>query len=120
MTLRIGRAIFVALLALAIATLPASVGFAARAAMATDEAVTQAMPDCVHYQHNAPSGTTQKKAHDGSCLAACAVACFGFAAATNVTGIAYSALETAALKPVRARIDLSSLMGAPPFRPPRA
>lgn len=122
MTLRIGRAIFVALLAVAIATLPASVGFAAGAAMATDTVVTQAMPmpDCDHHHHNAPNGTTQKTAHDGACLAACAVACFGFAAATNVSGIAYLAPVSAALKPLRASTAISSLMGTPPFRPPRS
>jgi glutamate mutase epsilon subunit len=117
-TTRIGRAIFVALLAVAIATLPASLGFAAGATMASDVAAMQAMPDCDHHQHNAPSGQPQKPAHDAACLAACALN-FGFTA-TDVSGIAYSAPESAALKPMRASTALSSLMGSPPFRPPRA
>lgn len=117
-SIRIARTIFVALLAVAIATLPATLGFAAGASMASDVTVTQAMPDCDHH-HSAPSGPTQKTADHGACMAACALACFGFTA-THVSGIAYSVPASAALKPVRASTAISSLMGSPPFRPPRA
>ena len=119
MTKRIARSIFVALLAVAIATLPATVGFAASVGAATEMSVTQAMPDCDHHRHSAPADQTQKSADHAACLAACAAICFGFTA-TDVTGIAYAAPASAALKPLRTSAALSSLMGSPPFRPPRA
>ena len=118
-TNRIARSILVALLAVAIATLPAAVGFAASVAAATEMSVTQAMPDCDHHRHAAPADKTQKPTHDAACLAACAAICFGFTA-TDVSGIAYAAPVSAALKLVRADTAISSLMGSPPFRPPRA
>lgn len=119
MTIRIARTIFSALLAVAIATLPAAVGFTAGVAAATDMSVTQAMPDCDHDQRTAPADKTQKSADHAACMAACMAICFGFTA-TNVSGIAYSAPVVAALKPARASGHISSLMGSPPFRPPRA
>ena len=118
-TNRIARTLFVALLAVAIATLPAAVGFAASVAAATEMSVTQAMPDCDHHHHSAPADQTQKPAHDAACMAACAAICFGFTA-FGVSGIAYAAPVSAALKPLRASTALSSLLGSPPFRPPRA
>jgi hypothetical protein len=118
--LRIARTILVALLAMALAILPARVGFAASVAAATDMSVTQAMPDCEHHQHHsAPADHTQKPAHDAACLAACAAICSGFTA-TDVSGIAYAAPEAATLKPMHVSTALASLMGSPPFRPPRA
>lgn len=119
MTNRIARSIFVALLAVAIATLPAAVGFAASVGAATEMSATQAMPDCDHHRHSAPADQTQKSADHAACMAACAAICFGFTA-TDVTGIAYAAPVSAALKPLRTSTALSSLMGSPPFRPPRA
>lgn len=118
-TIRTARSIFVLLLAVAIATLPVTLGFAAVAStkMAV-MAVTQAMPDC-DQQHHGASSETQKTADHGRRLAACAATCICFTD-TDVSGIAYSAPESAALKPVRARISVSSLIGSPPFRPPRA
>ena len=118
-TNHIARSIFVALLAVAIATLPAAVGFAASVAAATDLSVTQAMPDCDHHHHSAPAGKTQKPAHDAACLAACAAICSGITA-TDVSSIAYAAPVSAALKLVHASTAHSSLIGSPPFRPPRA
>jgi len=118
-TNRIARTIFAALLAVAIATLPATVGFTASVAAATDMSVTQAMPDCDHHHHAAPADKTQKSADHAACMAACAAICFGFTA-TDVSGIAYSAPVSAALKLVHADTAISSLMGSPPFRPPRA
>lgn len=119
MTIRIARRIFVALLAVALATLPATVGFAASVAAATEMSVTHAMPDCDHHHHSAPADKTQKSADHAACMAACAAICFGFTA-TDVSGIAYTAPVSAALKPLRASTAISSLMGSPPFRPPRA
>ena len=118
-TNRIARSILVALLAVAIATLPAAVGFAASVAAATDMSVTQAMPDCDHHRHGAPADKSQKPAHDAACLAACAAICSGITA-TDVSGIAYAAPVSATLKLVRADTAVPSLMGSPPFRPPRA
>ncbi|MBI3704583.1 MAG: hypothetical protein HY244_12245 [Rhizobiales bacterium] len=116
-TNRIARSIFVALLAVAIATLPATVGSASVASAANVEAA-QAMPDCDHHRHSAPSGKTQKFADEGACLAACAIHCFSFTG-LNVSSIAFSSLVVAALKPLRAGTGISALMGSPPFRPPR-
>ena len=118
-TNRIARSIFVALLAVAIATLPATVGFAADASSAANVEAAQAMPDCDHHHHNAPSGKPQKSADDGACLAACAIHCFNFTG-PNVSAITFSSLVVAALKPLRVDSNISSLMGSPPFRPPRA
>ena len=118
-TNRIARRIFVALLAVAIATLPATVGFAASVAAATEMSVTQAMPDCDHHQHQAPSKQSQKSTEHAACMAACAAICFGFTA-FDASGIAYAAPVSAALKPLRASTAIFSLMGSPPFRPPRA
>lgn len=118
-TLRIGRTILVALLAMAIAILPARVGFAASMAAATEMSVTQAMPDCDHQHHKAPVHKTQKPAHDTACLAACAAICSGFSA-TDVSNIAYAAPRGIALKLMPVNTALFSLMGSPPFRPPRA
>lgn len=118
-TKRIARTLFVALLAVAIATLPATVGFAASVAAATELSVTQATPDCDHHHHTAPADKTQKSTDHAACMAACAAICFGFTA-FDASGIAYAAPVSAALKPLRASTAISSLMGSPPFRPPRA
>lgn len=117
--MRSGRAIFAVLLAVAVAALPASLGFVPGAAAATTVAVVDAVPDCDHHHHTAPAKETQKTADHSACLAACAAICIGVTP-TNVSGIAYSALEAAALKPGRSHDRISSLMGSPPFRPPRA
>ena len=69
--------------------------------------------------HNVPADKTQKPAHDAACLAACAAICSSITA-SDVSGIAYAAPVSGALKLVRASTMLSSLMGSPPFRPPRA
>jgi hypothetical protein len=120
MTVRVGRAICAVLLAMAIAMLPVSAGFAsaAPAAAPTVASVLQAMPDCDHHQHQAPSKQTHNTADHDACLVSCAL-CFGFVGA-EVSGIAYAVIPGAALQPVHARVDLSSLMGSPPFRPPRS
>lgn len=118
MTLRIGRAIFAALIGLSVATLPAVTGFAVSAATATEISAVEAMPDCDHH-HNAPSDRTQKTADDCGCMAACALKCFNFMAA-GLSGIAFLSPASEALKPARTSGNISSLMGSPPFRPPRA
>jgi hypothetical protein len=119
-TNRIVRSIFVVLLAVAIAMLPASMGVAtALPATSGIAAAAQAMPDCEQHHHRdkAPSKQTQKTADHGACVVSCAL-CFGFVGA-DVTTIAYAVIPGTALKPARTQDDISSLMGLPPFRPPR-
>lgn len=116
--MRIGRTIVAVLVALAVATLPAATGFAAGATTAAEISASPAMPDCDHH-HNAPGGKTQKSMDDGACMAACALNCFNFMAA-GFSAIAFSSLATATLKPVHASNIFASLMGSPPFRPPRS
>jgi hypothetical protein len=118
MTLRIGRTIFAVLIGLSVATLPAATGFAASAATATEMSASKAMPDCDHH-HNAPSDKTQKTAGDCACMAACALTCFSFTA-PGFSGITFSSLASATLKPVRTSTNVSSRMGSPPYRPPRS
>jgi uncharacterized protein involved in copper resistance len=117
--MRIGRTIVAVLISLAVATLPAATGFASGAMTAMEIAASPAMPDCDHHHHNAPGGKTQKSMDDGACMAACALNCFNVMAAA-FTGIAFSSPATAARKPARTSGNISSLMGSPPFRPPRA
>jgi uncharacterized protein involved in copper resistance len=117
--MRIGRTIVAVLVALSVATLPAATGFASGAMTAMEISASPAMPDCDHHHHNAPGGKTQKSMDDGACMAACALNCFNFMAAA-FSGIAFSSPATAALKPVHASNIFASLMGSPPFRPPRA
>jgi uncharacterized protein involved in copper resistance len=119
MIIRIGRTIFAVLIGLSVATLPAATGFAAGATTATEISASEAMPDCDHHHHNAPSDKTQKTAHDAACMAGCALTCFSFTA-TGFSGIAFSSPASAALKPVRTGNNISSRMGSPPFRPPRS
>ena len=117
MTIRIGRAIFVVLVSLSVATLPTAVGFATNMAPTTTEiSASETMPDCDHH-HNVPSDKTQKTANDCACMAACALNCFNFTA-TGCSGIAYSPSASAAVKLVRTSSNVSSRMGSPPFRPP--
>jgi hypothetical protein len=118
MILRIGQTIVAVLFALSVATLPATLGFAAVASTATEISASEAMPDCEHH-HNAPGGKTQKSMDDCASMAGCALKCFNFTG-TILAGIAYSSSASAALKPVHASNIFASQMGSPPFRPPRA
>ena len=120
--MRIGRTIVAVLVALAVATLPAATGFASGAMTATEISASPAMPDCDHHHHhhhNAPGGKTQKSMDDCASMAGCALKCFNFTG-TILAGIAYSSSASAALKPFHASNIFASLMGSPPFRPPRA
>jgi len=119
MNMRIGRTVFVILVALSVATLPTASGFAAGATtIMTDVSASNAIPDCDHH-HNAPSDKTQKTTDDSACMANCALACFGFTA-TGLSSFIISSPISAALKPVRTNTHVSSRMGSPPFRPPRS
>ncbi len=115
------RSILVALLAVAIAMLPASMGVTTAAAAAGAVTVAApAMPDCEHHrhQHPAPVKQTQKTVDHSNCISGCAL-CFGFVG-PEFTGMAHVITPSAALQPMLAGTDICSLMGSPPFRPPRS
>ena len=113
-----GRAIFVLLIALSVATLPAAVGFAA-ASKTVEISAAEPMPDCDHHHHNVPSGKTQKTIDDGACMASCAGACFGFTA-TEFSDILFSSTLGVMPKFIRTSDSVSSATDYLPFRPPRA
>jgi hypothetical protein len=116
--MHIGRAIFAVLIGLSVAMLPATIGIAAGVATATAVSASQTMPDCDHH-HNAPASQPYKAINGGTCIAGCALSCFGFTA-TEYSGISFSSPVSAALKPLGVSRNISSQMGSPPFRPPRA
>jgi hypothetical protein len=119
MNIRIGRTIFAVLVALSVATLPAAVGFAA-GGKTMGASASETTPDCDHRHHNnPPNNKTQKTGDDGACLAACAVACFGFVTA-DFPSIAFLLPMSTAPKFIRASDNVPSRMGSLPFRPPRA
>ena len=108
-------------LAVAIAMLPLSIRVATAAPVAPSVASgVEAMPNSSHHQHHdsVPSGQTQKSLDHGVCIAGCAV-CFGFVGA-SVAEIAYALPASIALMPAYTSDNFPSLMGSPPFRPPRA
>jgi len=114
---RLGRAIFAVLIGLSVALLPATTGFAAGVTTPM-ESSAGAISDCDHH-HNAPAGQTHKAINGGACMADCALSCFSFAA-TGYSAIAFSSPVSDTLKPARVSDSISSLMGSPPFRPPRS
>jgi hypothetical protein len=118
MTMNFGRTILVAVLALSVAMLPAAIGFAA-GSKTMEVAASETMPDCDHHHHKMPSDKTQKTTDDGACMAACAVACFGFTA-TEFSEIAFSSPLSTAPKFIRTSDNVSSQFGNLPFRPPRS
>jgi len=118
MNIRIWRTIFVVLVALSVATLPAAVGFAA-CSKSMEVSASETMPDCDHHGHNMPSDKTQKTTDDGACMGACAVACFGFTA-TAFSDIVFSSPISTAPRLIRTSDSVPSQMGNLPFRPPRA
>jgi hypothetical protein len=113
-----GRTIFVVLVALSVATLPAALGFAA-GSKTMEVVVSETMPDCDHHHHKLPSDKTQKTTGDGACMAACAIACLGFTA-TEFSDITFSSPLSTAPKFIRTSDNVSSQIGNLPFRPPRA
>jgi hypothetical protein len=115
---RIGRAIFAVLIGLSVATLPATLGFAASATTGTEISAAKAMPDCDHH-HSAPASQPHQGTNDGACMTGCALSCFGFTA-TVYSGISFSSPASDPLKPARVSDAISSRMGKPPFRPPRS
>ena len=117
----ISRTIWVMVLAVAIAMLPLSIRVATAAPIVPSVASgVEAMVNCSHHQHHdsVPSGQTQKSLDHGVCIAGCAV-CFGLVGA-SAAEIAYALPASIAITPTYTSDNLSSLMGTPPFRPPRA
>jgi hypothetical protein len=112
------RAIFVLLIALSVATLPAAVGFAA-ASKTVEISASEPMPDCDHHRRNGPSDKTQKTVDDGACMASCAGACFGFTA-TEFSDIAFSSPLHLTPRFIRTSENISPPTDNLPFRPPRA
>jgi hypothetical protein len=107
------------LLAVAIAALPAAVRIT-NAMPAAPAAVSagQAAPDHEHRHHGAPSGETRKAVNDGVCPIGCSP-CFDFVT-TNPISLNHTLSFETALKPARVATIPSSMMGSPPFRPPRS
>jgi hypothetical protein len=118
MTLRIGRNIIAILISLSVATLPAAAGFVSNMPTASKMPVSVAMADCEHHD-KVPSGQTQKTTDNCASMAACALTCFNFTG-TPLSGFVCLSPSSTALKPVRMTAHVSSLMGSPPFRPPRS
>jgi hypothetical protein len=118
--MRIGRTISVLLLAWAVSLSPLAMGFAgAGPTQAPAATMSQDVPDCDHHQHHgAPSGQTQKDSDHTTCPIGCTL-CF-VVANVAIPEVTYSVPVSTSLQPVYAGTPLSSLMGSPPFRPPRA
>ena len=118
----IGRAICVMLLAMAIAMLPLSAGFATAATSSVRVTISavHATPDCGDHQHHddVAKGQTQKSLDHSACIAGCPL-CFVVVNA-EVPSVTYSVPISMALKPMCSSTVLRTLMGSPPFRPPRA
>ena len=115
MNKRIGRAILAVVIALSVAILPATAGFAAGGNTAEVSASALA-PDCDHH-HDIPNNTTQKS-KDG-CVAGCALKCFT-TAVVSFSSLVFSSSPSVAVEPVRMESKVTSRIGNPPFRPPRA
>ena len=95
--------------------LPATIGFAAGVATATEISAAKAMPDCDHH-NKAPDIQTHKAINGGACMADCAFSCFGFTA-TAFSGIAFSSPASAVLKPVRVSDAISCIANGQPALP---
>lgn len=121
MNLRIGRNIFVLLVALSVAMLPAAIGAASATTngKTMDASVSATMPDCDHHHHVGPSDTTQKAIDDGACMANCTLACFGFPT-PRFSSLTFLLATSTVLKAVRTNTHISSRVGNTPFRPPRS
>jgi hypothetical protein len=115
--MRIGQTILVMVVALSVATLPATAGFAA-SSKTMEVSASETVPDCGHH-HHAPSDKTQKTANDCASMAGCALKCFNFTGVT-FSGIAFLSPVGAALEPLRVNDRVLSRTGGLPFRPPRA
>ena len=117
MNKRIGKAILATIIALSIAILPATAGFAA-ASKAVQTSLSATVPDCDHHR-SLPSAPTPKSRDGCDSMAGCALKCF----TTTVVGFSSVAVITSAstaLEHSRASDQIASSIGSPPFRPPRS
>jgi len=116
--MRLGRTFLAIMVALAVAMLPATGGFAA-GSYAMKVSASEAVPDCGHQHHHpAPIGKTQKRTNDCASMAGCALKCFNFTGLA-FTGIALASPAGTVLDPIRASDDIPPRMEGLPFRPPR-
>ena len=124
MNMRIGKAILAMIIGLSIAVLPAASAFASAGSTATP-VVAQSTSDCDqhldHLRHHQdhPLNKTQKNTGGCDSMTDCAFKCFttstvGFSTLTFLP-TAYTPLEHVVIADA-----VSSQMGHPPFRPPRA
>jgi hypothetical protein len=117
MNKRIGKAILAMIIALSVAILPATAGFAAGGNTAEVSASALA-PDC-DQRHDIPNNTTQKSTDGCDSMAGCALKCFT-ASIVGISGLTFSSSPSVAVEPVRMESKVTSRIGNPPFRPPRA
>lgn len=128
----VARTILVALIAVAVAAMPASTGFML-AGKASENAPTHAVPviqhviqiaaihpaampaDCDH--HMPPSDPGSKPTEDCASMAACVAHCFSYSG--TVVPVITPAPIGSRLQPVAAAGLVTSRIGSPPFRPPR-
>src|SRR3974390_1172969 len=110
------------LLAMAIAMLPLSAGFATAATSSVRVTISavHATPDCGHHQHHddVAKGQTQKSLDHTTCIAGGPR--FFVVVNAKVPCFPYAIPISTAKKPMYGRAELRPLMGSPPFRPPRA
>ena len=124
MNKRIGHTILAVFVALSVAIVPATAGFATTAkAVATSNAIVdspaaETVPDCDHH-HAQPSDTKQKSADGCDSMAGCALKCFNLTT-TSFFSLSYSSSPIAMLEPIRRESKVTSQIGSPPFRPPRS
>ncbi len=118
-TVRLARTILVALIAAAVAVVPATAGFVPVKASETTAAHAVhpgAMPvDCDH--HAPPRDQGSQPADDCAAIAGCVTHCFNYSG-TVVPAIT-PAPPPSLMQPTVAAAFVVSDIGSPPFRPPR-
>jgi hypothetical protein len=117
MNKRIGKPILAMIVALSVAILPATAGFAA-GSKAVETSVSATVPDCDHHR-DLPSDTTPKSNDGCNSMAGCTLKCFT-TTVVSFSSVTFIASTGTAIEQTRARDNISSRMGNPPFRPPRA
>lgn len=110
------RTIFILVISLSVATLPAAAGFSANAP-ASKSASSMIMPDCGH-QIRMPAEETQKTDIDCISISGCVFHCFSFTG-VSAANVGFVPAVGATLRPMRKSDRLFSQTGSLPFRPPR-
>ncbi len=117
MNKRIGKAILATIVALSVAILPMTAGFAAASKIA-NTSVSVAVPDCDHHR-DLPNDTTPKSTDGCDSMAGCALKCFT-TTVVSFSSVSFVASAGTTIKQFRASENISAQMGSPPFRPPRS